>query len=188
MSRMTAKGLCMVLRQMETEKSSAPRATMQDALTRLGSSPMRKNRRGLKAATWIVFSCPTNEMSDCHPSRSMTAATNTGPFMALDAAMNAPSGDQLRRRKNVDDGDSSNGFDTFSTHSQLSVFQMRTVLSSDCCQHRRHSVPHLGGEEVPNRIPRHALDERVVRVNSDHAFWRQRGRGAAHQSCWCNPR
>lgn len=143
MSRMTANGLCMVFLQMETEKSSAPRATMHDALTLLGSSPCLKKSRGLNAATWMVFSWPTNEMSDAHPSRSMTAATKTGPFMALDAAMNAPSGDQLSLLKNVDCGDISNGFDTFSTHSHLSVSQMRTVLSSDLvsAQLRRECPP-----------------------------------------------
>ena len=49
----------------------------------------------IRTATSIVLSCPTNEMSEFHPSRSITAATNTGPFMALEAATNAPSGDQL---------------------------------------------------------------------------------------------
>jgi hypothetical protein len=43
----------------------------------------------------MVFAWPTNEISDAQPSRSITAATNTGPFLAFEAAMNAPSGDQL---------------------------------------------------------------------------------------------
>lgn len=59
------------------------------------SASQRRNSPKL-TATCIVFSCPTKEISDCQPSLSMTAATNTGPFMAFEAAMNAPSGDQLR--------------------------------------------------------------------------------------------
>jgi len=54
-------------------------------------------------ATWIVESCPTNDISAFHISprssfaspRSITEATKTGPFIAFEAAMNAPSGDQL---------------------------------------------------------------------------------------------
>lgn len=82
-------------------------------------------------ATWIVFSCPTKEISDAQPSRSITAATNTGPFIALDAAMKAPSGDQLNLRKNVLCGDVSNGLEMVSASDQFSVFQIFTVLSSD---------------------------------------------------------
>lgn len=48
-----------------------------------------------RTATWIVLECPTKDISDVHPSRSITAATKTGPFLALEAAMKAPSGDQL---------------------------------------------------------------------------------------------
>jgi hypothetical protein len=48
-------------------------------------------------ATSTVFSCPTRLISDVHVLRVITAATNTKPllFIAFDAVMCAPSGDQL---------------------------------------------------------------------------------------------
>jgi hypothetical protein len=94
----------------------------------------------------MVFACPTNEMSVAHESLSMTAATKTGPFLAFEAAMKAPSGDQLycklspahtaavtylSRRKKVERPELANGSATLEMSSQVSVFQILTVLSSD---------------------------------------------------------
>ena len=79
-------------------------------------------------------------MSLVKPCLSITAPTKIGPFIAFDAAINSPSGDQLenisridvsflkiasktpgthlRRRKKVLPGEFLNGFDTVSTHDQ----------------------------------------------------------------------
>ena len=48
-------------------------------------------------ATSTVFSCPTRLISDVHVLRVMTAAMKTYPllFVALEAVICAPSGDQL---------------------------------------------------------------------------------------------
>ena len=48
-------------------------------------------------ATSTVFSCPTRLISEVHVLRFLTAATKTNPllFIALDAVICAPSGDQL---------------------------------------------------------------------------------------------
>jgi hypothetical protein len=110
----TTIGLCRIFRQMEILKSFDPRASMVDAVARDGASFLRKKRRGLKAyiwsarpsvivacqltATWIVFACPTKQTSELQCSRSMTAPTKIGPFIAFEAAMKAPSGDQLHRQ------------------------------------------------------------------------------------------
>lgn len=160
----TTIGLCRILRQIEILKSFEPRARTDEAVARPGSSCGRKNKRGLKActisqrpafgleglrptATCIVLACPTKDISELHASRSMTAPTKMGPFIAFDAAINAPSGDQLscqlpittheprkpnlRRRKNVLDGEFWKGSETIVSSCHVSVFQTRTVLSSD---------------------------------------------------------
>jgi hypothetical protein len=93
-------------------------------------------------------------MSLSHSSLSITAATKTGPFMAFEAAMNDPSGDQLSAqttkgqceamcarfehashlslRKKVFAGELWKGFSTAATSDQSSVLQILTDLSSDC--------------------------------------------------------
>ena len=50
-------------------------------------------------ATSTVFSCPTRLISDVHVLRVMTAAMKTYPllFVAFEAVICAPSGDQLYR-------------------------------------------------------------------------------------------
>jgi hypothetical protein len=52
---------------------------------------------GALTATSTVFSCPTRLISDVHVLRVMTAAMKTYPllFVALEAVICAPSGDQL---------------------------------------------------------------------------------------------
>lgn len=99
--------------QIETERSSAPRATTEQMLeVSTGSCGLRKNMCGLYdwfasggiqrrydelTATSTVFSCPTRLISDVHVLRVITDAMKTKPllFVALDAVMCAPSGDQL---------------------------------------------------------------------------------------------
>lgn len=130
----TNAGTLRVFLQMEMLLSSDPSATIVDALDASLTSPSGNNKSGLKAATCIVFSCPTNEISLFHACRSITAPTKMGPFMALEAAMNDPSGDQLNRRKKVLPGERLKGFDTVSAHVQSSVFQILTVLSSLCAR------------------------------------------------------
>jgi hypothetical protein len=51
-------------------------------------------------ATSTVFSCPTRLISDVQLLRAITAAINTNPllFVAFEAVMCAPSGDQLDER------------------------------------------------------------------------------------------
>jgi hypothetical protein len=58
---------------------------------------MRNIGNGRLTATSIVFSCPTRLISDVHVLRVMTAAMKTYPllFVALEAVICAPSGDQL---------------------------------------------------------------------------------------------
>lgn len=53
-----------------------------------------------RTATSTVFSCPTRLISDVHSFLEITAAINTSPllFVAFDAVMCAPSGDQLMKR------------------------------------------------------------------------------------------
>lgn len=55
-------------------------------------------------ATSIVFSWPTKLMSDVHVLRVITAAMKTKPllFVALDAVIWAPSGDQLSVRVKIE--------------------------------------------------------------------------------------
>jgi hypothetical protein len=61
------------------------------------------DERARLTATSTVFSCPTKLISEVHELRVITAAMNTNPllFVAFDAVMCAPSGDQLRRRRKV---------------------------------------------------------------------------------------
>ena len=99
-------------------------------------------------ATSIVFSCPTRLISDVQLPLEMTAAIKTYPplFVAFEAVMCAPSGDQLtqvqksdtlggrrtylKRLKKVP-GDSSNGFFTSASSSQSLVRHTFTDLSSE---------------------------------------------------------
>ena len=133
-------------------------------------------------------------MSAFHPSRSITAATKTGPFIALEAAMNAPSGDQLvesvhigrpdlgaptdlRRRKKVDLGELANGLSTLCTNDQSPVSQILTVLSSDLsnCQLRKRikakAAAHLCSEKVTDWIPTYSLDEISMQVEFSYTIY-----------------
>jgi hypothetical protein len=53
-----------------------------------------------RTATSTVFSCPTRLISDVQLLRAITAAMNTNPllFVAFEAVICAPSGDQLDER------------------------------------------------------------------------------------------
>ena len=173
----TTSGRADFVCQTETERSSAPSAAteqMFEATTEeLGS---RRNICGLYAysgtlnsketegqkreghtATSIVFSWPTRLISDVQLFRAITAAIKTKPllFVAFDAVICAPSGDQLdvkkenpsarshysplnryvydlKRRKNVLPGESSNGFVTSASSCQSVVRHILTERSSDC--------------------------------------------------------
>ena len=61
---------------------------------------MKPNEKGL-TATSTVFSCPTRLISEVQVPLEITAAMNTYPllFVAFDAVICAPSGDQLFKNK-----------------------------------------------------------------------------------------
>ena len=59
-------GLCMVFRQMEMLKSSAPRASIEDAVALLGGSCLAKNRRGLNAWSMSTRRFAKNEAAYCN--------------------------------------------------------------------------------------------------------------------------
>lgn len=63
----------------------------------IGADGFRRKMCGLYDATSTVFSCPTRLISEVQVFRVMTAAMKTYPllFVAFDAVMWAPSGDQL---------------------------------------------------------------------------------------------
>ena len=109
-------GLADLVCHTDTERSSAPSATTEQILdVATGADGLRKKICGLYAcdskleavfecgvgvpltATSTVFSCPTRLISEVQLFRAITAAMNTNPmlFVAFDAVMCAPSGDQL---------------------------------------------------------------------------------------------
>jgi len=110
--------------------------------------PSEGKEQGL-TATSTMFEWPTIELFDLKVARSMTAATNTGPFIELGVTMWVPSGDQLRedgqREQGYNDsakahvglttlvlGASSKGSATLACMRQSDVRQILRVLSSDC--------------------------------------------------------
>ena len=119
-----------------------------------------------RTETSTVFSWPTRLISEVQEFLAMTAAIKTNPwlFVAFEAVICAPSGDQLhmvssliqeervtylRRRKNVP-GEASKGFSTSASRHQSEVLHILTDLSSDAVA--RNSP--TGSQHTPFTNPR----------------------------------
>ena len=119
-----------------------------------------------RTETSTVFSWPTRLISEVHEFLAITAAIKTNPwlFVAFEAVICAPSGDQLhmirnsipnkgisylRRRKNVP-GEASKGFSTSASKLQSEVLHILTDLSSEAVA--RNSP--TGSQHTPFTNPR----------------------------------
>jgi hypothetical protein len=124
-----------------------------------------------------VFSCPTSEISDVQLLRAMTAAIKTKPwlFVAFDAVMCAPSGDQLcARAQHGKQRGGGRAPEPAEERAAGAILERLADLGLDFPVGR---APDLDGavvglrrEVLADGVPTHALDEALVLVELANAF------------------